>query len=122
MHLTSKTSRKMKASILAMFGLLALTKAAPQYGYSNTFSGSKKPLTGSYSNCNVEWRTVKKAGYEEVTEYKEKTVYINVCKNVYQTECKNVPVCKHFSLLCPTVWICYSHFIMGSVTVVVHNF
>jgi len=111
-------SRKMKASILAMFGLLALANAAPQYGYSNNFSGSKKPLTGSYSNCNVEWRTVKKAGYEEVTEYKEKTVYINVCKNVYQTECRTVKVCKHFSLLCPTVWMCYSHFITGSVTVV----
>ena len=92
----------MKASILAMFGLLALANAAPQYGYSNNFSGSKKPLTGSYSNCNVEWRTVKKAGYEEKTEYIEKTVYVNVCKDVYQTECKKVKVCKHFSLLCAT--------------------
>ena len=101
-----------------MFGLLALANAAPQYGYSNNFSGSKKPLTGSYSNCNVEWRTVKKAGYEEKTEYIEKTVYVNVCKDVYQTECKKVKVCKHFSLLCPTVWVCYYHFIMGSVTVV----
>merc|ERR1712216_950279 len=87
-------SRKMKASILAMFGLLALANAAPQYGYTNTFSGSKKPLTGSYSNCRVEWKTVKKAVYEEVTEYKEKTVYINICRDVYQTECKNVKVPK----------------------------
>ena len=85
----------MKASILAMFGLLALTNAAPQYGYSNNFSGSKKPLTGSYSNCRVEWKTVKKAGYEEVTECKENIVYETVCKNVYQTECKNVKVCTH---------------------------
>ena len=82
-----------------MFGLLALANAAPQYGYANNFSGSKKPLTGSYSNCNVEWRTVKKAGYEEVTE----TIYENICKYVYQTECKPVKVCKHFSLLCPMV-------------------
>ena len=89
----------MKAFISVLFGFLALANAAPQYGYSNSFSGSKKPLTGSYSNCNVEWRTVKKAGYEEVTEYKEKTVYINVCKNVYQTECRTVKVRKHFSLL-----------------------
>jgi len=95
LHLTKKTSREMKASILAMFGLLALANAAPQYGYSNNFSGSKKPLTGSYSNCKVEWKTVKKAGYEEVTEYKENTVYKTVCKNVYQTECKNVKVCTH---------------------------
>ena len=87
LHLTNKTSRKMKASILAMFGLLALADAAPQYGYANNFSGSKKPLKGSYSNCKVEWRTVKKAGYEEIVEYKDKTVYVNVCKTVYQTEC-----------------------------------
>merc|ERR1739838_564739 len=90
LHLTNKTSRKMKASILAMFGLLALTNAAPQYGYSNNFSGSKKPLTGSYSNCKVEWKTVKKAGYEEVTEYKENTVYKTVCKNIYVEHCKDV--------------------------------
>ena len=96
----------MKASFLAMFGLLALANAAPQYGYANNFSGSKKPLTGSYSNCNVEWRTVKKAGYEEVTEYKEKTVYENVCKYVYQTECKNVKVCKHCTLCFPN-GVCY---------------
>merc|ERR1712179_504173 len=94
LHLTNETSRIMKASFLAMFGLLALANAAPQYGYSNNFSGSKKPLTGSYSNCNVEWRTVKKAGYEEKTEYIEKTVYVNVCKDVYQTECKKVKVPK----------------------------
>merc|ERR1712086_728009 len=102
LHLTNKPSRKMKASILAMFGLLALANAAPQYGYANNFSGSKKPLTGSYSNCKVEWRTVKKAVYEEVIY--EETVYVNVCKTVYQTECKNVKVRKHLSLLCPTVW------------------
>ena len=77
----------MKASILAMFGLLALADAAPQYGYANDFLESKKPLKGSYSNCKVEWRTVKKAGYEEIVEYKDKTVYVNVCKTVYQTEC-----------------------------------
>ena len=82
----------MKASILAMFGLLALADAATQYGYANDFSRSKKPLKGSYSNCKVEWRTVKKAGYEEIVEYKDKTVYVNVCKTVYQTECKNAKV------------------------------
>jgi len=111
-------SRKMKASILAMFGLLALANAAPQYGYSNNFSGSKKPLTGSYSNCNVEWRTVKKAGYEEVTEYKEKTVYINICKNVYQTECKIVKVPKEVYVTecntigqkaCTDQWVCLDY-------------
>merc|ERR1711894_466988 len=58
-----------------MFGLLALANAWPQYGYNNYFSGSKKPLGGSYSSCKVEWRSVKKAGYKEVTEYKDKTVY-----------------------------------------------
>ena len=89
-----------------MFGLLALANAAPQYGYANNFSGSKKPLTGSYSKCKVEWRTVKKAGYEEVTEYKEKTVYENVCKYVDQTECKNVKVCKHCTLCFPN-GVCY---------------
>merc|ERR1739838_1041260 len=118
LHLTSKTSRKMKASILAIFGLLALANAAPQYGYSNSFSGSKKPLTGSYSNCNVEWRTVKKAGYEEITEYKEKTIYVNVCKNVYQTECKNVPVPKEVYVTecneigkkaCTEQWVCLDY-------------
>ena len=83
----------MKAFILALFGLLALANAAPQYGHDNYFTGSKKPLRGSYSNCKVEWRTVKKAGYKEVTEYKEKTVYDNVCKYVYQTECHLVKVC-----------------------------
>ena len=72
-----------------MFGLLALANTAPQY----------EPLTGSYSNCKVEWRTVKKAGYEEVTEYKENTVYINVCKTVYETECKKVKVCTGTPLL-----------------------
>jgi hypothetical protein len=85
----------MKAFILAMFGLLALASAAPQYGHDNYFTGSKKPLRGSYSNCKVEWRTVKKAGYKEVTEYKEKTVYENVCHPFYQTECKNVKVWTH---------------------------
>jgi len=118
LHLTNKTSRKMKASILAMFGLLALTNAAPQYGYSNNFSGSKKPLTGSYSNCRVEWKTVKKAGYEEVTEYKEKTVYINICKNVYQTECKPVKVPKQVYVTecneigkeaCTEQWVCLDY-------------
>ena len=89
----------MKASFLAMFGLLALANAAPQYGHNNYFTGSKKPLRGSYSNCKVEWRTVNKAGYEEVTEYKEKTVYVNVCKDVYQTECKKVKVCTHLLTL-----------------------
>ena len=97
LHFPNQPSRKMKASILAMFGLLALADAAPQYGYANNFSGSKKPLTGSYSNCKVEWRTVKKARYEEVTY--EEVRYVNVCKTVYQTECKNVKVRKHLSLL-----------------------
>ena len=73
----------MKAIILAMSGLLALANAAPH---------PEKPLTGSYSNCNVEYRTVKKAGYEEVIEQIEKIEYINVCNDVYQTECKNVKV------------------------------
>merc|ERR1712203_596830 len=109
-------SRKMKASILAMFGLLALTNAAPQYGYSNNFSGSKKPLTGSYSNCKVEWKTVKKAGYEEVTEYN--TVYVNVCKTVYQTECKKVKVPKTVYVTeckedvenkCTEQWVCLDY-------------
>ena len=89
----------MKAFILALFGLLALANAAPQYGHDNNFTGSKKPLRGSYSSCKVEWRTVKKAGYKEVTKYKEKTVYENVCKYVYQTECKNVKVCTHLPTL-----------------------
>jgi hypothetical protein len=83
----------MKASFLAMFGLLALANAAPQYGHNNYFTGSKKPLRGSYSNCKVEWRTVNKAGYKEVTEYKEKTIYQLLCKDFYQTECKNIKVC-----------------------------
>jgi len=118
LHLTSKTSRIMKASFLAMFGLLALANAAPQYGYSNNFSGSKKPLTGSYSNCNVEWRTVKKAGYEEKTEYIEKTVYVNVCKDVYQTECKKVKVPKEVYVtecntkekeVCTDQWVCLDY-------------
>jgi len=95
LYFTNTTSRKMKAFILALFGLLALANAAPQYGHDNYFTGSKKPLRESYSSCKVEWRTVKKAGYKEVTEYKENTVYINVCKTVYQTECKNVKVCTH---------------------------
>jgi hypothetical protein len=30
---------------------------------------------------------------EKVIEEKEKIVYENVCKYVYQTECKNVKVC-----------------------------
>jgi len=98
----------MKASILAMFGLLALANAAPQY----------EPLTGSYSNCKVEWRTVKKAGYEEVTEYKEYTVYIDVCKTVYQTECKNVKVPKEVYVtecntvgtdVCTDQWVCLDY-------------
>merc|ERR1712203_512330 len=94
LHFTNTTSRKMKAFISVFFGLLALADAAPQYGHNNYFTGSKKPLRGSYSNCKVEWRTVNKAGYKEVTEYKENTVYENVCKYVYQTECKNVKVPK----------------------------
>jgi len=94
-----RTTGKMKAFILAMFGLLALANAAPQYGHINYFTGSKKPLRGSYSNCKVEWRTVNKAGYKEVTEYKERTVYDDVCKYVYQTECKNVKVCTHLLML-----------------------
>ena len=87
----------MKAIILAMSGLLALANAAPhpEYGYDNNFSGNEKPLTGSYSSCKVEWRTVKKAGYKEVIEQKEKIVYETVCKYVYQTECKDVKVCTY---------------------------
>ena len=85
----------MKAFILALFGFLASTTAAPPYGYDNYFTGYKKPLRGSYSNCKVEWRTVNKAGYKEVTEYKENIVYENVCRYVYQTECQNVKVCTH---------------------------
>jgi len=87
----------MKAIILAMSGLLALANAAPhpEYGYDNNFSGSEKPLTGSYSNCKVEWRPVKKLGYKEVIEQIEKTIYVNVCKDVYQTECKKVKVCTY---------------------------
>ena len=83
----------MNSFTFAMFSLLALANAWPQYGYNNYFSGNKKPLSGSYSSCRVEWRSVKKAGYKEVTEYKEKTVYENVCKYVYETECKYVKVC-----------------------------
>ena len=81
-----------------MSGLLALANAAPhpEYGYDNNFTGDKKPLTGSYSNCKVEWRTVKKAGYKEIIEEKEKIIYENVCKYVYQTECINVKVCTYF--------------------------
>merc|ERR1712008_599430 len=94
------TSRKMKTSILAMFDLLALANAAPQYGYANNFSGSKKPLTGSYSNCKVEWRTVKKAGYEEVTEYKK----VKVPKEVYVTECNTVG-----TDVCTDQWVCLDY-------------
>ena len=83
----------MKTLVLAMFGLLALANAAPQYGHDNYFTGSKKPLRGSYSGCKVEWRTVKKAGYKEVTEYEERVDYENVCKYVYETSCINVKVC-----------------------------
>ena len=89
----------MKAFISVLFGFLALANAAPQYGHNNYFTGSKKPLRGSYSNCKVEWRTVNKAGYKEVTEYKERTVYETVCKYVYQTECKNVKVCTYLLTL-----------------------
>ena len=73
----------MKTLALAMFGLLALANAAPQYGHNNYFTGAKKPLRASYSNCKVEWRSVKKAGYKETTEY----------KTTYETSCKNVKVC-----------------------------
>ena len=73
----------MKAIILAMSGLLALANAAPH-------------PDNSYSNCKVEYKTVKKAGYEEIIEQKEKIEYINVCNDVYQTECKNVKVCTYF--------------------------
>merc|ERR1712008_594442 len=75
-------------------------------------------LTGSYSNCKVEWRTWEKAGYEEVTEYKENTVYINVCKTVYQTECKNVKVPKEVYVtectevgtdVCTDQWVCLDY-------------
>merc|ERR1712141_848033 len=88
LNFTNTTSRKMGAFISVLFGLLALANAAPQYGHNNYFTGSKKPLRGSYSNCKVEWRTVNKAGY------KENTVYEDVCKYVYQTECKKVKVPK----------------------------
>ena len=81
----------MKTSVLAIFGLLALANAAPQYGHDNYFTGSKKPLRGSYSNCKVEWRSVKKAGYKETTEYK--TVYETECRYVYETSCRDVKVC-----------------------------
>jgi len=115
LNFTNTTSRKMKAFISVLFGFLALANAAPQYGHNNYFTGSKKPLRGSYSNCKVEWRTVKKAGYKEVTEYKEKTVYDDVCKYVYQTECKNVKVPKTVYVTeckkdvenkCTEQWIC----------------
>jgi len=82
----------MKTLVLAMFGLLALANAAPQYGHNNYFTGSNKPLRGSYSRCKVEWRSVKKAGYKEVTEYKNTVVYETECKYVYETSCKNVKV------------------------------
>jgi hypothetical protein len=100
-HFTTTTSRRMKAIFLAMSGLLALAKAAPhpQYGYDNNFSGHEKPLTGSYSSCKVEWRTVKKAGYKEVIEEKPKTVCENVCKYVYQTTCKNIKVYTYLLIL-----------------------
>merc|ERR1740129_632216 len=77
------------ASILAMFGLLALANAAPQYGYSNNFSGSKK-----------------------------NTVYETVCKTVYQTECKPVKVPKTVYVTeckeeaenrCTEQWICLDY-------------
>ena len=80
----------MKAIILAMSGLLALANAAPH---------PEKPLTGSYSNCNVEYRPVKKTGYEELIEQKEKIIYINICEDVYQTECTNVKVCTYLLIL-----------------------
>merc|ERR1719464_1004204 len=108
----------MKAIILAMSGLLALANAAPHpsgYGYDNNFSGHQKPLTGSYSNCKVEWRTVNKAGYKEVIEEKPKTVYKPVCKYVYQTECTNVKVpytdyvteCEEgYEDKCEEQWVC----------------
>ena len=100
-HFTTTSSRRMKAIILAMSGLLALANAAPhpEYGYDNNFSGSEKPLTGSYSGCKVEWRPVKKLGYKEVMETIEKTIYVNVCKDVYQTECKKVKVCTYLIIL-----------------------
>ena len=95
-----------------MFGLLALANAAPDYGYNNYFSGSTKPLTGSYSSCRVEWRSVKKAGYKEVTEYKEKTVYENVCKYVYETECKYVKVCS----MCLSMTTLLTHTVAHSIS------
>ena len=83
----------MNSFTFAMFGLLALANAAPDYGYNNYFSGSTKPLRGSYSSCKVEWRSVKKAGYKEVTEYKNIIVYVNECNYVYETSCTDVKVC-----------------------------
>ena len=85
-HFTTTTSRRMKAIILAMSGLLALANAAPH-------------PDNSYSNCKVEYRPVKKTGYEEVIEQKEKIIYINVCEDVYQTECINVKVCTYLLIL-----------------------
>ena len=76
----------MKAIILAMSGLLALANAAPH-------------PDNSYSNCKVEYRPVKKAGYEEKIEQTEKITHINVCNDVYQTECKNVKVCTYLPIL-----------------------
>jgi len=108
----------MKTLVLAMFGLLALANAAPQYGHDNYFTGSKKPLRGSYSNCKVEWRSVKKAGYKETTEYKNTVVYKTECNYVYETECENVKVPYQESVTecstgtenkCTDQWVCLDY-------------
>ena len=75
----------MNSFTFALLAMAAVASAAPQYGHSNYFSGYKKPLQGSYSQCKIVWKTVNKAGYKEVNE--EKCEYVKVPVQDTKTEC-----------------------------------
>merc|ERR1712080_613141 len=74
------------------------------YGHSNYFSGSRKPLQGSYSRCKVVWKPVKRIDYEEKKEKKCHYVTIKVPVQDTKTECDTST-----TKLCEDQWVCLDY-------------
>merc|ERR1712080_41753 len=82
--------KKHEHPYMGLLAMVAVAAAAPQYGgygHSNYFSGSRKPLQGSYSRCKVVWKPVKRIDYEEKKEKKCHYVTIKVPVQDTKTEC-----------------------------------
>merc|ERR1712080_66921 len=99
--------RSMNTLTFALLAMVAVAAAAPQYGgygHSNYFSGSRKPLQGSYSRCKVVWKPVKRIDYKKKKEKKCHYVTIKVPVQDTKTECDTST-----TKLCEDQWVCLDY-------------